>query len=103
MATNKPWLDDLKGQKVWVGGLGGELGDRHAAWRSAPFRLGTPTAMLRDQSEALDLRQLMDQQTGGERREIQALKVMEHLDLFCKQAQALLVIASADLVDDHPP
>ena len=51
----------------------------------------------------LDLKQLMEQQAGWERRVKQALKVMEHPDLSCEQAQALLVIAPPDLADDHPP
>ena len=52
--------EDLKGQKVWVAGLGEELGDRHASWRSPPFLLGTPAAKLRDQPGALDLRQWLE-------------------------------------------
>jgi len=49
------------------------------------------------------MKQLMEQQAGWERREKQALKVMEHLDLSCKQAQTLLVITPPDLTYDHPP
>ena len=58
--------EDLKVQKVWVEGLGGELGDRHASWRSTPFLVGTPTAMLRDQPEALDLRQWLGERTAAQ-------------------------------------
>jgi len=40
--------------------------------------------MQRDQPEAPDLKQLMEQLASWERPEKQALKVMEHLDLSCE-------------------
>ena len=59
--------------------------------------------MQKDQPEVPDLKQLVEQWAGWERREKQALKVFDHLDLHCEQAQAQQVIAPPDLADDHPP
>ena len=57
--------EELRGQKVWVAGLEGELGDRHASWRSAPFLVGTPAAMLRDQPLDPDQRQWWKELTAA--------------------------------------